>query len=128
MTKLAKTACSAAAALLTTVAVAAKPEPATWPLPSATPAAVGMSAPRLEHLGEYFRGEVAKNNAAGYVIMVARHGKLIYSSAVGMRDRENAVPMTLDTRFRIFSMTKPVTSAAVLMLYEEGRFHLASTA
>ena len=124
MAKLAKTVCHAAAALLTTVAMAARTEPTTWPLPSATPAAVGMSAPRLKHMGEYFRGEVARNSAAGYVIMVARHGKLIYSSAVGMRDRENAVPMTLDTRFRIFSMTKPVTSAAVLMLYEEGRFHL----
>ena len=72
----------------------------------------------------FFRGEVAKNNAAGYVLLVARDGKLAYSSAVGLRNRERQLPMTIDTRFRIASMTKPVTSVGVLMLYEEGRLHL----
>ena len=93
-------------------------------LPRATPAAVGLSAGRLERMADHFRAEVAKRSAAGYVLMVARHGKLVYSTAVGMRDRERQRPMTLDTRFRLASMTKPVTSVAVLMLYEEGRFQL----
>lgn len=94
------------------------------PLPTATPAAVGMSAERLARMGEHFRTEVDRNSAAGYVLMVARYGKLVYSTAVGMRDRERQQPMTLDTRFRIESMTKPVTAVAVLMLYEEGRLQL----
>jgi CubicO group peptidase (beta-lactamase class C family) len=67
---------------------------------------------------------VAKNSAAGYVLLVARGGKLVYSASIGLRDRARQLPMTLDTRFRIASMTKPITSVAVLMLYEEGRFHL----
>ena len=94
------------------------------PLPRAKPASVGLSADRLQHMAEYFRSETVKGTAAGYVLMVARDGKLAFSSAVGYRDIEHQVPMTLDTRFRIASMTKPVTSVAVLMLYEEGRFHL----
>jgi CubicO group peptidase (beta-lactamase class C family) len=56
--------------------------------------------------------------------MVARDGKLAWSAAVGMRDREQKLPMTLDTRFRIASMTKPVTAVAVLMLYEEAKLQL----
>jgi CubicO group peptidase (beta-lactamase class C family) len=56
--------------------------------------------------------------------MVARGGKLAYATAVGRRDCQRRRPMMLDTRFRIASMTKPITSVAVLMLYEEGRFHL----
>ncbi len=83
-----------------------------------------MSSQRLSNMGEFFRRETERNAAAGYVMMVARHGKLVYSAAVGMRDRENKLPMTLDTRFRIFSMTKPITAVATLMLYEEGRFQL----
>lgn len=89
-----------------------------------TPAAAGMSAERLDHMREHFRAEAQRNSAAGYVLMVARAGKLVYSTAIGMRDRARRQPMTLDTRFRIGSMTKPITAVAVLMLYEEGRFHL----
>lgn len=94
------------------------------PLPRAKPETVGMSATRLASMGEFFRREAERGAAAGYTILVARDGKLVYSAAVGMRDRENAVPMSLDTRFRIFSMSKPVTSVAVLMLYEEGKLQL----
>jgi CubicO group peptidase (beta-lactamase class C family) len=94
------------------------------PLPRAKPETVGMSATRLAAMGEFFRREAERGAAAGYTILVARDGKLVYSAAVGMRDRENAVPMSLDTRFRIFSMSKPVTSVAVLMLYEEGKLQL----
>jgi CubicO group peptidase (beta-lactamase class C family) len=94
------------------------------PLPRATPESVGMSSARLAAMGEFFRTETTRDAAAGYAILVARNGKLIYSTAVGMQDRERAIPMSLDTRFRIFSMTKPVTSVAVLMLYEEGKLQL----
>lgn len=94
------------------------------PLAASTPEAVGLSATRLKAMSEHFRHEVKINSAAGYVFMVARDGKLAYSSAVGLRNIEQHVPMTLDTRFRIASMSKPITSVAVLMLYEEGRFQL----
>jgi CubicO group peptidase (beta-lactamase class C family) len=95
-----------------------------YPLPRAKPESVGMSTTRLETMGEFFRAETTRDAAAGYAILVARNGKLIYSTAVGMQDRERAIPMSLDTRFRIFSMTKPVTSVAVLMLYEDGKLQL----
>lgn len=94
------------------------------PLPPAAPAQLGLSAQRLAALGEHFRREAEAEAAAGYVIMVARDGRLVYETAVGQRDIAHHLPMTLDTRFRIASMTKPVTAAAVLMLYEEGRIHL----
>ena len=94
------------------------------PLPRAKPESVGMSSARLAAMGEFFSRETGRDAASGYAILVARNGKLIYSTAVGMQDRERAIPMSLDTRFRIFSMTKPVTSVAVLMLYEEGKLQL----
>lgn len=110
------------AALLAGVAVAATP-PAS-PLPSANPGAMGLSSERLDRLAAHFAGEVDRRHAAGYTLLVARDGKLVYSKAIGFRDLEHRVPMTMDTRFRIASMTKPVTTVAVLMLYEEGKFLL----
>ena len=94
------------------------------PLPAAAPASVGLSGERLDRLAAHLEGETRRQYSAGYVLMVARHGKLAYARAVGQRDVEQHVPMTLDTRFRIASMTKPVTAVAVLMLYEDGRFLL----
>src|SRR5205814_4027467 len=61
---------------------------------------------------------------AGGVILVARHGKIAYLEPVGMADRETKTPTRADTIFRICSMTKPITSVAAMMLYEEGRFML----
>ena len=103
---------------------APSPRESCSPLSATTPEGVGLSSTRLKAMTEYFRHEVRINSAAGYVLMVARDGKLAYSSAVGFRNIEQQVPMTLDTRFRIASMSKPITSVAVLMLYEEGRFQL----
>lgn len=94
------------------------------PLPLGRPESLGLSSERLTYMGNYFQGQVTRDAAAGYVIMVARDGKLAYSAAVGLRDREQKLPMTLDTRFRIASMTKPVTAVAVLMLYEEAKLQL----
>jgi CubicO group peptidase (beta-lactamase class C family) len=97
---------------------------ASPPLPAQAPRTEGMSPTRLQQLNDFFAGEAERQSAAGYVLAVARHGKLVDAAAVGYRDIEHRVPMSLDTRFRIASMSKPVTSVAVLMLYEEGRFHL----
>ncbi len=97
---------------------------AASPLPTARPAQVGMSLERLNAMTAYFSAEAAAHVSAGYVLMVARDGKLVHTAAVGYRNVEQGLPMTLDTRFRIASMSKPITTVAVLMLYEEGRFHL----
>ena len=98
--------------------------PSGAPLPQSSPESVGLSTARLTHLAEFLRTKAASQVAPGYVVLVARYGKLIYSSASGEMDIARHEPMTLTTRFRVASMTKPVTSVAVLMLYEEGRFHL----
>jgi CubicO group peptidase (beta-lactamase class C family) len=97
---------------------------AETPLPPQAPGTLGVSAVRLERASALFRADADTSQAPGYVLMVARDGKLLHASAVGFRDREHSLPMTMDTRFRIASMTKPITSVAVMMLYEEGRFHL----
>ena len=114
----------ATALLFPAIALAAAYPRGAAPLPTARPESQGMSSERLERLGSFFAGEVAKETAAGYVIVVARNGKLLYATTTGERDREQHLPMTLDTRFRIASMTKPVTVTAALMLYEQGKFHL----
>ena len=95
-----------------------------WPLPAAKPESVGVSSARLDGVTAFYERQVREQAASGYVVMVARHGKLVYAKAVGERNLEKHLPMTLDTHFRIASMTKPVTAVAVLMLYEEGRFQL----
>ena len=94
------------------------------PLPTASADSVGMSKARLDGMTAHFQREVTRGSTAGYVLLVARDGKLVHQSAIGERNVEQHVPMTLDTRFRLASMTKPITSVAVLMLYEEGRLQL----
>lgn len=94
------------------------------PLPVASPDDVGLSGERLERIDDVFGGYVADGRMAGAVGMVLRHGQVAYTGAWGMRDLAAGDAMEEDDIFRIFSMTKPVTSAAVMMLYEEGRFML----
>jgi CubicO group peptidase (beta-lactamase class C family) len=67
---------------------------------------------------------VADGIMVGGLGMIAREGRLAYSQAWGLRDREAGAPMTEDTLFRIYSMTKPITAVALMTLYEEGRFFL----
>lgn len=93
-------------------------------LPTAAPADVGLSASRLDRLDRVMQGYVDREEVAGVVSLVARRGKVVYFSAFGYRDREREAPMRHDTLFRIASMTKPVASVALMMLYEEGRFQL----
>src|SRR5437016_9177165 len=92
------------------------------PLPVAKPEQVGMSAPRLAKIGEALKKEVADGSFRGAVVMVARKGKLVYQDAVGMQSA--SVPMSEDSIFRIYSMTKPLASVAAMMLVEDGRIQL----
>ncbi len=89
-----------------------------------TPEEVGFSASRLSRIGTWMQGYIDQNKLAGTIAMVARCGKVAYLERFGMMDLEAAKPMQFDTIFRIYSMTKPVTSVALMMLYEEGRFQL----
>lgn len=93
-------------------------------LPTAKPEAVGLSSERLERVSAAVQRDIENKRIAGAVTMVVRHGQVAWFKAQGMADREAAKPMQRDSIFRICSMTKPITSAAVMMLYEEGRFML----
>jgi CubicO group peptidase (beta-lactamase class C family) len=88
------------------------------------PETVGLSSERLERIGAAVQRSVDEKRIAGAVTLVVRHGQAGWFKAQGMADREAGDPMRTDTMFRICSMTKPITSAAVMMLYEEGRFLL----
>ena len=93
-------------------------------VPTAEPETVGMSSERLERLDRVMQGYIDRNEVAGVVTLVARRGKVVHFSALGARDAESGAPMTHDAIFRIASMTKPIVSTALMMMYEEGRFQL----
>jgi CubicO group peptidase (beta-lactamase class C family) len=93
-------------------------------LPTARPESVGFSSSRLDRIGATVQRNIDDKRIAGAVTMVVRHGQVAWLKAQGMQDREASKPMQPDTIFRICSMTKPITSVAVMMLYEEGRFVL----
>ncbi len=88
------------------------------------PEDVGFSASRLGRIGTWMQGYVDQHKLPGAISMVARHGKVVCFERAGMMDIEAAKPMQFDAIFRIYSMTKPVTSVALMMLYEEGQFQL----
>jgi CubicO group peptidase (beta-lactamase class C family) len=93
-------------------------------LPAGKPESVGLSTERLERIGTAVQREIDDKRIAGAVTLVIRHGRVALFKSQGMMDREAAKPMRPDAMFRICSMTKPITSVAVMMLYEEGRFLL----
>jgi len=90
----------------------------------ASPEDVGLSSERLARIADTVERSINDGRIAGAVTLVARHGKIAYFKAFGMADREAKKPMRTDNIFRICSMSKPITSAAVMILYEEGRFML----
>jgi CubicO group peptidase (beta-lactamase class C family) len=88
------------------------------------PETIGLSSERLERIGAAVQRSIDEKRIAGAVTLVVRHGQAGWFKAQGMADREAGKPMRTDAMFRICSMTKPITSVAVMMLYEEGRFLL----
>jgi CubicO group peptidase (beta-lactamase class C family) len=117
MRKLVWLAAPVALVLLTTAVWAA-------PLPRARPEQVGLSSERLDRVTRVLRNEIEKGRFPGAVALVARKGKIAYFESLGVRDPATGAPMTKDAIFRIYSMTKPFTSVAVMMLQEEGRLVL----
>lgn len=92
---------------------------------STDPAEVGLDAARLQRLDRRLARWVDDGQLPGFLVTVARRGHLVHVGTHGLRDVEKGLPVTDDTRWRIFSMTKPVTSVAAMMLYEEGAFELS---
>jgi CubicO group peptidase (beta-lactamase class C family) len=93
-------------------------------VPVVKPETVGLSPERLERIASTVQRGIDDKRIAGAVTLVSRRGHVAWFKAQGMADREAGKPMRPDTMFRICSMTKPITSTAVMMLYEEGRFLL----
>jgi CubicO group peptidase (beta-lactamase class C family) len=91
---------------------------------SAEPAAAGLDAGRLRRLDDRLDRWLAGGSIPGYLLTVSRHGELVHVASAGYRDVESGAPVRDDTIWRLFSMTKPITSVAALSLWEDGAFDL----
>ncbi len=94
-------------------------------LPVGTPAANGFSAERTDHLLQVLQSEVDRQRLPGAVALVARRGQVVLHQALGHQNPAHATPMVLDSIFRIYSMTKPLVSVAVMQLMEQGKLLLS---
>ncbi len=95
-------------------------------LPTAMPESVGLG--RLDRITSFFQDESSRKRLPGAVVMIARNGRVAYDEAFGVRDPMTGASMQKDSIFRIYSMTKPFTAVAVLMLMEEGKIRLSDAA
>jgi CubicO group peptidase (beta-lactamase class C family) len=111
-----------ALALLLGAVVAGLPSSGSAESPS--PAREGLSSAKLQRVGDYFRNEVATGKIPGAVLLIQQHGHPVYFESFGVRDIESRRPMTADTIFRLYSMSKPITSVAAMMLVEDGKLRL----
>ncbi|HVX78112.1 MAG TPA: serine hydrolase domain-containing protein [Bradyrhizobium sp.] len=103
----------------------AKPAaPQTPSLPEARPESIGLSASRLQKMSDAFKREIDKGTIPGVTVLVARHGKIGWFDAIGRQSPAADAPMARNTVFRIFSMTKPIVSTAIMALLEDGHFLL----
>ena len=93
-------------------------------LPVVPPAEIGLDASRISRIDGWMDRLVSDGKLPGVSVLVSRRGKVGYFRTTGMADIARGVAMSEDTLVRIYSMTKPLTSAAIMMLYEEGRFQL----
>src|SRR6476469_2807781 len=105
-----------------------RPVPHTGPLTELTsetdPAELGLDKERLTRIDAHFARYVEDGRLAGWLLTIGRHGHLAHVARCGSRDLEAGLPVTDDTLWRIYSMTKPITSVAAMILYEEGRLAL----
>ena len=110
---------AAAAILFVTISGATAEGPIT-----ASPAETGLSSAGLARIDAYLKNEIAGNKIPGAIMMIQRNGKTAYFNSFGVRDPATKEPMTPDTIFRIYSMSKPITTVAAMMLVEEGKLAL----
>src|SRR6187401_2002698 len=109
-----------AVAVLTTTATVLLSKDA----PTAKPEDVGLSSERLARMNKAIHAYVDAGRTPGVVTLIARHGKVVHLDAYGKADLVSGRATRTDDIFRMYSMTKPITSAALLMLFEEGKFQL----
>jgi len=112
----------AALALCTHPSPAQQPVRRTIDMTVVKPELEGFSSERLERLHALIQQAVDKKQVAGMVTILARHGKIVDYRTYGQRDMASSAPMTKDTIFRDYSMTKPVTGVAMMLLYEQGKW------
>ena len=93
-------------------------------MPTAKPEEVGLSAAELEKARAAVSQLIKEGKVAGAVVLVARHGKIVLFDAQGVRDVSSGKPMEKDTILRLYSMTKPITTVAAMILFEKGLLHL----
>jgi CubicO group peptidase (beta-lactamase class C family) len=98
--------------------------PQTPPLPQAKPESLRLSSVRLQRMSDAFKREIDKGTTPGVTVMVARHGQIGWFDALGKQNPAASAPMAENSIFRIFSMTKPIVSAGIMILCEEGYFLL----
>jgi CubicO group peptidase (beta-lactamase class C family) len=109
-------------ALYGTVCDGAASNPAS-DLPVATPESVGFSSERLERIDAYIARQMANGRLPGASVLLMRHGKVVYSKVYGKADVDAGTPLRMDSLFRIYSQTKPVTGVALMILFEQGKWH-----
>ena len=114
--------CIASGLLLALVWIAA---PRAADLPTADPERMGFSAERLARIKPAIQREIDKGQYPGAVMLVARKGRVVYFESIGQLDPASGKPMANDAIFRLYSMTKPYTSVAIMMLMEEGKLRLS---
>jgi len=105
--------------------LAAVPLPASAEGTFDIPPGAKFSQEKLARIDDFFRNEIAQGKIPGAIVLIEQHGKPVYSRFFGVRDVATQEPMTPDTIFRIFSMTKPITSVTAMMLIDEGKLALS---
>ena len=88
------------------------------------PAEAGFAPERLTRIDRHYQRYVDEGKLPGFLALIAREGQIVHIAKGGLRDVEAGLPVELDTQFRIYSMTKPITSVAAMLLWEEGAFEL----
>jgi CubicO group peptidase (beta-lactamase class C family) len=110
----------ASGCLLTIAAVSSVSAEGTFDIPPGA----HFNLKKLERVGDYLRDQIAQGKIPGAIVLIRQHGKTVYHEHFGVRDVATKLPMTDDTIFRLFSMTKPITSVVAMQLVEEGKFQL----
>src|SRR6266436_3195566 len=91
---------------------------------STAAASRGFSREGLDKVGDYIKNEIARGKIPGAIVLIQQHGKPVYFEKFGVRDVATKLPMTDDTIFRLYSMSKPITSVAAMMLVDDGKLRL----
>jgi len=92
-------------------------------LPEAAPESVGFSSERLARIDTYITKEIATGRLPGASVLLIRHGKVVLSKVYGKADIDAGTPLKMDSLFRVYSQTKPVTGVALMILFEQGKWH-----